>query len=235
MYAKKRVMPPFFEIGPKQYIYGDAILELALIADEASRKHNVQVIFTTPYADIRRVAENTKNLIVFAPHMDDIPVGRGLADVLPESLRAAGADGVMLNHVEKQLTYAKQRSTLARAKELNMLTLLLTDSLEEAKAAALLAPDMIVAEPSELIGTGKAVSDLKYIHQSIEAVRSVDPDIYVLVGAGISTGQDVYNVIKAGADASGSSRMVACAKDQKALVNEMLQAARLAWDERHAQ
>ena len=83
-----------------------------MIAEEASIKQNVQVIFTAPYADIRRVSEATENLLVFAPHMDDIPVGRGLADVLPESVRAAGADGVMLNHVEKQLTYVKLRTQL---------------------------------------------------------------------------------------------------------------------------
>jgi len=234
MLTKKTLKPPFFEIGPKQYLYGDAILELALIAEEASVKHNVQVIYTAPFPDIRRVAEATKQLIVFAPHMDDIPIGRGLADVLPESVRAAGADGVMLNHVEKQLTYVKLRSTMARAKGLNMLTLLLADSIDEAKAAALLSPDVITAEPSELIGTGKAVKDLDYIRESIGAIHSIDPEIYVLIGAGISTGQDVYNVIKAGADASGSSSTVACSKDHRAIVNEMLQAARQAWDERNA-
>ncbi|MCL2548761.1 MAG: triose-phosphate isomerase [Symbiobacteriaceae bacterium] len=232
MYTKKTIKPPFFEIGPKQYLYGDDILDLALIADEASQKHNVQVIFTTPYPDIRRVAEQTRNLIVFAPHMDPIPVGRGLADVLPESVRAAGASGVMLNHVEKQLTYVTLKNTMQRAKELEMLTLLLADSMVEARAAALLAPDVITAEPSELIGTGKATKDLGYIHEAIDAIHSVNPNIYVLIGAGISTGEDVYNVIKAGADASGSSSAVACAVDKKAIVNEMLQAARQAWDER---
>lgn len=233
MYRKKVIKPPFFEIGPKQYLFGDEILELALIAEEASKKHGVQVIFTSPYPDIRRVAEATENLIVFAPHMDDIPIGRGLADVLPESVRAAGADGVMLNHVEKPLTYVKLKSTMRRAEDLNMITLLLADSIVEAKAAAMLGPDVITAEPSDLIGTGKAIKDLSYIHTSIEAIHSINPDIYVLIGAGISSAEDVYNVIKEGADASGSSSAVALAKEKKTLVNEMLRAARQAWDERN--
>ena len=29
MYNKAILKPPFFEIGPKQYIYGDEVLELA--------------------------------------------------------------------------------------------------------------------------------------------------------------------------------------------------------------
>lgn len=233
MYTKKLLHPPFFEIGPKQYLYGDAILDLALIAERASRKHGVQVIFTAPFPDIRRVAQQTRDLIVFAPHMDDIRVGRGLADVLPESVRAAGADGVMLNHVERPLPYATVASTLKRATELEMLTLLLADSIVEAQAAALLRPDVITAEPSELIGSGQATQDLGYIQKSIDAIHSVSPSTYVLIGAGISTGDDVYRVIREGADASGSSSAVALAPDQEALVNEMLQAARQAWDETH--
>lgn len=233
MNAKKVLKPPFFEIGPKQYLYGDAILDLALIAQRASRRHHVQVIFTTPFADIRRVAQEAEDLIVFAPHMDDIPLGRGLASILPESVKAAGADGVMLNHVERPLTYATIASTLKRAADLEMLSLVLTDSIVEAKAAALLHPDIITAEPSELIGTGKATKDLGYIQQSISVIREVSPSTYVLIGAGISCGDDVYSVIHEGADASGSSRAVALAADQEALVNEMLQAARQAWDENH--
>ncbi len=233
MYTKRILKPPFFEIGPKQYLYGDDVLELALIADEASRKHGVQVIFTTPFPDIRMVAEKTKDLIVFAPSMDNIPVGRGLANILPESVRAAGADGVMLNHVEKQLSYLVLKGTMDRARALEMLTLICTDSTVEAKAAALLSPTVITAEPNDLIGTGKA-SSLDYIRESVEAIHAIDPNIYVLIGAGIACGQDVYNVIKEGADASGSSSAVACAKDKYALVNEMLAAARQAWDERNA-
>ena len=156
MYQKKVIKPPFFEIGPKSYLYGSQILDLARIADEASRRHRVQVIFTTPFPDIRMVAQATQDLIVFAPHMDPIRPGRGLADILPESVREAGADGVMLNHTEKPITYVTLYQTMKRVNELNMLSLIITDSVLEAKAAALLSPDIITAEPAELIATGQA-------------------------------------------------------------------------------
>ena len=32
------IKAPFFEIGPKSYLYGDQILDLALAADAASEK-----------------------------------------------------------------------------------------------------------------------------------------------------------------------------------------------------
>ena len=80
--AKHKIGVPFFEIGPKSYLYGDDVLELALAADKASEKYGVDVIFTCPVVEIRRVVEATKHIHVFAPHMDPIQPGRGVADVL---------------------------------------------------------------------------------------------------------------------------------------------------------
>ena len=101
MFLGSKLKPPFFEIGPKSYLYGDDVFELAKAADAAAKKYDIDIIFTTPIVDIRRVAEATDRIFVFAPHMDPLYPGRGLADTLPESLIAAGAVGVMLNHCEK--------------------------------------------------------------------------------------------------------------------------------------
>lgn len=224
--------PPFFEIGPKNYLFGDDILDLARIADEAAAKYDVRVIYTTPYADIRRVAESVKNLKVFAPHMDDIPVGRGLACVLGESLKAAGADGVMLNHAERPLPSSTLVRTLNRARELGLMSIVCADSMAETRAVAEMHPDLMITEPTELIGTGQA-ADLSYVKTSVDAITKIDPNIGILVGGGISNGTDVYNTIMAGADATGSSSGIVKSTDPGAMVNEMLQALRQAWDDRH--
>lgn len=224
--------PPFFEIGPKNYLFGDQILDLARIADEAAAKYDVRVIYTTPYADIRRVAENVKYLKVFAPHMDDIPVGRGLACVLGESLKAAGAVGVMLNHAERPLSASTLVRTLNRARELGLMSIVCADSMAETRAMAQMHPDLMITEPTELIGTGQA-ADLSYVKTSVDAIQSIDPNIGILVGGGISNGTDVYNTIMAGADATGSSSGIVKAADPGAMVHEMLAAVRQAWDERH--
>lgn len=223
--------PPFFEIGPKSYLYGDDVLDLALAADAAAQKYDVDIIFTTPVVDIRRVAERVKRIFVFAPHMDPIVPGRGLADTLPESLLAAGARGVMLNHSEKPIPLCVLSQTIRRADEVGLATIVCTDSIQEAAAVAHLAPNIIVAEPTELIGTGKT-SSMDYVKASIDAVKRVNPNIYVLQGAGISNGRDVYDVIFAGAEATGSSSGIVKAKDRAAMVYEMIGAVRRAWDER---
>ncbi len=228
----KKVKLPFFEIGPKSYLYGDDILELAKAADAASEKYGVDIIFTTPVVDIRRVREATKNIHVFAPHMDAIVPGRGLADILPESLVAAGADGVMLNHCEKPISFETLEKTIARANEVGLTTIVCADSLADASKIATLAPDIIVAEPSELIGTGVSVGK-EYVEAATKSVKDVNADILVLTAAGIANGEDVYNTIIAGADATGSSSGVAKAKDRAAMVDEMISAVRRAWDERN--
>ena len=226
------IRAPFFEIGPKSYLYGNDVIELARAADIASEKYDVDIIFTTPLVEIARVKAATKRLHVFAPHMDPLRPGRGLADTLPESLIAAGAEGVMLNHAEKPLSISVLRETILRADELGLTTIVCADSMAEASMIARLNPNIIVAEPSELIGTG-ITSGPGYVEASMKAVKDVNPDIMVLQGAGISNGEDVYQTISAGAEATGSSSGVVKAADRAAMVDEMIGAVRRAWDERH--
>ena len=226
------IRAPFFEIGPKSYLYGKDVLELALAADAAAEKYGVDIIFTCPVVDIRSVAQATRFIHGFAPHMDPLYPGRGLADTLPESLVAAGAEGVMLNHCEKPLAFDTLAQTIRRADEVGLVSIVCADSLADASRIAALAPDIIVAEPSELIGTGVSVGE-EYVQAATKSVKDVNPDILVLTAAGISCGQDVYNTIIAGADATGSSSGIAKAADRAAMVDEMIAAVRRAWDERH--
>ena len=63
--------------------------------------------------------------------------------------------------------------------------------------------------------------------------RYINPEIMVLQGAGISNGQDVYNTIKLGAQATGSTSGILKAADPYAMVEEMIYNLRKAWDELH--
>ncbi|MGI6536934.1 MAG: triose-phosphate isomerase [Caldicoprobacterales bacterium] len=230
--SKVKIKEPFFEIGPKAYCYGDEMIYLAKVADRVSEKYDVQIILTPQYTDIPFIAKETKNLLVFAQHMDSLPIGRGLGSVLPEAVKYAGATGVMLNHSEKRVSLAELNACIKRANELDLATIVCADTIEEAAAIANLGPDIIVAEQPELIGTGKT-SDMDYFQRAIDAVHAVNPEIKVLTAAGISNGEDVYNVIKQGAIATGSSSAIFKAEDPAAMIEEMISAVRRAWDERH--
>ena len=232
MYQNYTIRPPFFEIGPKAYLYGEKMLALAKVIDRTAMKYDLDVIVTPQYTDIRLLAENTERIHVYAQHMDYLPVGRGLGSVLPEAVKAAGAVGVMLNHAEKKLSLETIEKTIRRADEVGLATIVCADTVEELIACAKLSPNLLVAEPTDLIGTG-TTADNNYVKETIRAVKDINPDIMVLQGAGISNGRDVYDVIKLGAMATGSTSGIIKAADPAAMVEEMLFNLRRAWDELH--
>ena len=228
---KPKIRVPYFEIGTKNYVYGDKLLEYALAADAAAEKYDVDVLFICPAVEIRWVAEHTKNLIVLAPYMDTLRPGRGMADILPEGLKAAGAVGVVINHCEKPMSLPQMKATIDRARELDMLVFACADTLDEAKAIANLHPDIINPEPSAIIGGGKGVSPMDYVKDSIAVIKAIDPEIMVEQAAGITNGQQVYDFIMAGSEAAGAASGIMNAEDPPAMIDEMIAATRRAADE----
>lgn len=232
MFEGYKIRAPYFEIGPKCYMWGRRVLKLAQEIDKIAHKYDLDVIVTPQYTDIRVLAENTKYIHVYAQHMDPLRPGRGLGSVLPEAIKEAGAVGVMLNHAEKKLTLPVIQETIARADEVGLASIVCADTVDEIMAVAHMSPNLIVAEPTELIGTGVA-SDMSYVKETIKAVREIDPRIMVLQGAGISCPQDVANVIMAGAEATGCTSGVIRAENPEAAAEEMLYTLRKTWNEVH--
>jgi triose-phosphate isomerase len=229
---KQKIRTPYFEIGTKNYIYGDTVLEYARAADAAAEKYDIDVLFITPAVEIRRIAEHTKHLILLAPYMDTLRPGRGMADILPEALKAAGAKGVVVNHCEKPMTLPAIKATIDRAKEIDFLVFACADTIAEAKAIAQLHPDIINPEPTELIGgTGGGVSDMGYVREVIRAIKEIDPKIMVEQAAGITNGKQVYDFIMAGSEAAGAASGIMNAADPIAMIDEMIGAVRAAADD----
>ena len=226
-----KISEPFFEYGPKCYMYGETLLNMAIGLDKLAEKYDVDVVLDIPDTEIYNVAKHVKRVHVYSQHMDSIPVGRGMGRTLPEALKAAGAVGVMLNHAEHKLTLEEIAEAIKRADEVGLATMVCADSIEEVKAVAKLGPNILVAEPSELIGTGKP-ADKEYVDEVIKVIREINPDIKPFPSAGISKGEDCYNIIKAGSSASGCSSAIAKAADPLALAEEMIAAVRKAYDER---
>lgn len=218
---------PFFEIGIKNYLYGDEVLRLAQAADQAAIKYDIDVLFGVPYTEIRRVSQQTERLIILAPYMDLLKPGRGMADVLPEALKAAGAQGVVINHCERPVSLNQLKRTIDRANEIDFISFVCTDSIAEARAAAELGPDIINPEPTELVGTGNTTS-MDFVHKSIQAVKAVNPAILVELAAGITSAQQVYDIILAGADAAGAASGICTNTDPEKTATSMIEAVHAA-------
>ena len=231
MYHGLSIKPPFFEVGPKAFLFGKAILDLAIFADELSEKYDIQIVFTPQYVDIPILARETKNILVFAQHMDSLEVGRGIGSVLPEALKSAGADGVLLNHVERRLTLDEIERVIKRADEVGLISMVCADTIDDAVNIARFEPNIIIAESPTLIGVGKRdANDQIEISRINDAVWGVNPEILVLHGAGISNGKDVFDVISAGAQGTGSTSGIFLAENPFEMLEEMIMSVRTAWD-----
>ena len=228
---KPTIRVPYFEVGTKNYVYGDQLLEYAIAADKAAEKYDIDVLFICSPIEIRRVREHTKNLIILAPYMDTLRPGRGMADILPEGLKAAGAQGVVINHCEKPMSLPQMKATIDRARELDFLVFACADTIDEAKAIAQFHPDIINPEPSQIIGGGNGVSPMAYVKDSIRVIKEIDPNIMVEQAAGITNGQQVYDFIMAGSEAAGAASGIMNAADPIAMIDEMIAATRRAADD----
>lgn len=220
---KPRLRTPFFETSVKNYIYGDAVLEFALAVDDAAVRHDVDALFIAPYTEIRRIGDSCPHLIILAPYMDTLRPGRGMADVLPEAVHAAGAQGVVINHCERPMTLGQIRETIERATELDMLSFACADTVAEAKAIAQLGPDILNPEPTELIGSGQA-SSMDYVREVSEQIKATNPGILVEQAAGITTAQQIFDFIMAGSDGAGSASGILKSSDPIRLLDEMVAA-----------
>lgn len=214
---------PFLIVNPKSYLYGKESLKLAKAADQVVADTGLPIYFTCPYADIRMIRDNTKYIIVCAQSMDPLVPGRGMGHVLPESLKEAGADALFLNHAENPKTLNNLYETIQRAKELDMISIVCADSTMEAKAAACMNPDIVLAEPTDLIGTGK-VADDSYTTETVKAIHEVNPDVLVMIASGVSTAEDCYNVIRLGADGTGATSGILNAPSPAVRIREMAEA-----------
>lgn len=221
--SKGVINKPFFVFNPKSYLYGNELLDLVVLADELASKSNISIFVTAPYSDLKLVSENTEHVIITAQHMDGISPGRGMGHVLPESLYEAGARATVLNHAEHPMTLNELVQSMNKAKELGMVTIVCADSLAEATAIAKLNPEILLCEPTELIGTGQT-SDENYIRQTNEAIKNVNNSILVMQAAGISTDDDVYRTISLGADGTGATSGIVKADNPRQALKDMIQA-----------
>ncbi|MDU2585418.1 MAG: triose-phosphate isomerase, partial [Anaerococcus prevotii] len=170
----KTISRPFFIFNPKSYLYGQELYDLVVTAEDLSDiyKDKISILVTGPFADLANMVKLTKNAIISAQHMDHLELGRGMGFITAESLRNIGVQACFLNHAEHPMSLAELSKAINRARENYIETIVCADSIEEAKAIAKLNPDVILCEPTELIGTGM-VSDDSYIQKTNEAIREV--------------------------------------------------------------
>jgi len=200
---------------------GRNALKLAQTAEKINQKTGVSVGIAPQYVDIVPIAQAV-SIPVFAQHIDPVTHGSFTGHVLPESVKAAGAVGTLINHSERRLKLADIDSAITRAREVSLVTVVCSNNSVVSTAAAALKPNMVAVEPPELIGTGIPVSKAKpeVVSGTVNLVKRVNPEVIVLCGAGITTGEDVAAALRLGTEGVLVASGIVKAKDPyKALLD----------------
>jgi triosephosphate isomerase len=97
-------------------------------------------------------------------------------------------------------------------------------NVEEAKALAKLGPTFIAVEPPELIGGDISVTtaDPSIVSDTVSAVKSVNPDVRILCGAGVKNGNDVAKAIELGAEGVLLASGVTKASDALSVLEDLV-------------
>ena len=194
---------PIVILNYKTYLEssGEKALELAYALKSASEESGITMVAAPQAADIYRI-QNQISLPVFAQHIDPITPGGHTGSNLIETLIEAGISGSLINHSENRMKLADIDEVIQLCKKNNIESCVCTNNIQTSKAIATFNPDAVAVEPPELIGSGIPVSQAQpeVVEDSVKGVKSINKNIKVLCGAGISTGDDMAAAMDLGAD-----------------------------------
>lgn len=222
-----KVRIPLILVNFKTYLEatGKKAVNLAKIAEKVSLETDVCIGLAPQFVDILPIT-CAVSIPVFAQHIDSVRSGSFTGHILAESVKEAGAVGTLINHSERRLRLTDIGATIARALEVNLVSVVCTGNAAVSAFAAELKPNMIAVEPPELIGTGIPVAEAKpeVVKGSVRLVKRINPDVVVLCGAGLTKGEDVAAALRLGTEGVLVASGVVKAKDPYKVLLEFAEA-----------
>ena len=211
-------------------VLGAKSLDLARAAERVSSVVDVEIVLAPPIPMIGAVASAVNNR-VFSQKAEVSEVGQSTGALIPESIKAAGAAGSIINHSEARVTPSDLKIVLPRLKSVGLEVCLCAQTPREVRKLAALSTEYLAVEPPELIGSGVAVSKARpeLVEDSVKVARSSAYHGRILCGAGIVDGEDVRMAVKLGVDGVLVSSSVVKAKNWDGKITELalaLQATR---------
>jgi triosephosphate isomerase len=151
--------------------------------------------------DLSSISSLTSELEVWSQHLDPVGQGSFTGWLEPKTAIERGAKGTIINHAEHKVSLEHVKSLIEQLPEGFPICACAAD-VEEAKQLAKLGPTFIAVEPPELIGGDISVTtaDPSIVSDTVAAVKSVNPNVRILCGAGVKSGADVAKAIQLGAE-----------------------------------
>ena len=222
--------PRTFIVNFKNYpeVMGEGSLRLAKAAAGLSWEVGIDVVVAPPTPMLHTIASTVK-VPVFAQKADLGEQGKSTGATIPESIKAAGCVGSLLNHSESRIPLDVLGRTIERMRSLGLTSCACAETTEEAVEVAALNPEFLAIEPPELIGTGRAVSKARpeLLTETAEALVRAEYRGSLLCGAGIVSGDDVAAAIRLGTEGILVASSVVKAHDWPVKLRELGTAMRL--------
>ena len=194
---------PVVVVNFKAYAEVDGIkaVELAKVCEEVAKETGVSIAVCPPVAELGAVARAV-SIPVLSQNIDPRKPGSATGWMTPSMVNAAGAVGSLINHSEHRFQDEDIEQCVSMCRELSMIPLVCAESVDKAKRVAAFSPEFIAVEPPEQIGGDISVTSANpsIVSDTVDTVKSVDPKVKVLCGAGVKTGEDVRKAIELGAE-----------------------------------
>jgi triosephosphate isomerase len=200
---------------------GQRAVALTKVLEEVAHESQVKIIPVVQIIDAEAIIAST-TLEVWIQHVDPLTYGAHTGWTLPEEAAKIGVSGVFLNHSEHKFdNFDALYTANEKAMSANLKTLIFAGTLDELKKITELAPTYVAYEPPELVGsttTSVARAQPEIISQAAEIATSAGEPL--IVGAGVSSMEDVKKSLELGAvGVAVATAIVKAADPQKALTD----------------
>lgn len=200
---------------------GESAEQLAKVMEQVADR-NYRMIAVVSAFDLASISTNTDKVEVWSQHLDPVGKGSHTGWLEPDLAIHRGAVGTVINHAEHKVPIDHVRDLMAMLPE-NFPICACAADVEEAIALAKLGPTFIAVEPPELIGGDVSVTsaDPSIVSDTVAAVKSTNPKVRVLCGAGVKNGADVKMAIELGAEGVLLASGVTKASDVSSVLNDL--------------
>ncbi|MAG38236.1 hypothetical protein CMI45_02535 [Candidatus Pacearchaeota archaeon] len=205
-------------INFKNYKHGKEALELA----KKIEKNLGKVVIAVSSVNLAEISDKT-GLAVYAQHVVPVESDRHTGFVTVESIKKVGAKGTIINHSEHQVPLHYISETINVCKKEGLGTIVCASSLKETKKILKLKekPLAIAFESSELIGTGKSITQYK-TKELVDFINILKgTKVLAVCGAGISSVDDIKAAYNLGCEGVFISSAIANNKNVDELLKDI--------------
>lgn len=194
---------PLIAINFKAYpqSMGESGLKLARLCETVAEETGIAFMVCPQQTDLKFIVSQV-SIPVYAQHIDACEPGSRTGHVVAEAVKSSGAEGTLINHSECRMRVFDIDWLIRKCQSLNLKTIVCTNNIDVSKASAALHPTYVAVEPPELIGGDISVTTAnpEIVSGTVAEIKKVAPDVKVLCGAGVKTGEDVRVAVELGTE-----------------------------------